>query len=51
MKPESILEIKEKPLCHQIICRVLVKWNGYPFEDASWEDWDTLVAQLPYLKS
>ena len=50
IKPGSLLEIKEKPLCHRTICMVLVKWNGYPIEDASWEYWDTLVAQFSYLK-
>ncbi len=49
MKPEMILEIKEKHLRRRIIRKALVKWNGYPIEDASWEDWDTLVAQFPYL--
>ena len=50
MKPETILEVKEKPLRHRTIRKVLVKWSAYPVEDASWEDWDTLVTQFPYLK-
>ena len=50
MKPETILETKEKHLRRRTIREVLVKWNGYPIEDASWEDWDKLVAQFPHLK-
>ena len=50
MKPEGILESQEKKLRHRTMRRVLVKWNGYPIEDASWEGWDLLVNQFPYLK-
>ena len=50
LKPEMILESQEKHLRCRTTRRVLVKWNGYPIEDASWEDWDLLVAQFPYLK-
>ena len=50
LKPEEILERQEKKLCHRTMRRVLMKWNGYPIEDVSWEHWDLLVAQFPYLK-
>ena len=50
LKPEGILESQEKKLRHRTMRRVLVKRNGYPIEDASWEDWDLLVNQFPYLK-
>ena len=50
LKPEGILESQEKEMRHRIMRRILVKWNGYPVEDASWEDWDLLVTQFPYLK-
>ena len=50
MKPEMILETKERNLRRRTIREVLVKWSGYPAEDASWEDWDSLVAQFPYLR-
>lgn len=49
LTPKMILESQEKNLRHRIIRKVLVKWNGDPIEDASWEDWDTLVAQFPHL--
>ena len=51
LKPEMILETKERNLRHRTIREVLVKWSGYPAEDASWEDWDSLVAQFPYLRN
>ena len=50
LKPEEILESQEKHLRRRTMRRVFVKWNGYPIEDASWEDWDLLVTQFPYLK-
>ena len=49
-KPKMILETKEKHLRHRTIREVLVKWKGYPIEDASWEDWDRLIKQFPHLK-
>ncbi len=50
MKPEQILEMKEKKLRHRTIREVLVQWKGYPIEDASWESWDRLIEQFPHLK-
>ena len=44
MEPEQILKIKEKKLHNQTIWEVLVQWRGYPIEDASWEDWNHLIA-------
>ena len=38
LKTEEILESQEKYLRHQTTRRVLVEWNEYPIEDASWED-------------
>lgn len=35
---KGILESQEKKLHHRTMRRVLVKLNGYPIEDASWED-------------
>ena len=51
MEPEWILEIKEKALHNHNVQEVLVQWKGYPIEDASWEDWDTLIAQFPHLQA
>ena len=44
MEPEQILKIREKQLRNQVFRDVLVQWKGYPVEDASWEDWNKLVA-------
>ena len=44
MEPEWILEIKEKTLHNQNLWEVLVQWKGYLIENASWEDWDHLIA-------
>ena len=38
MKPEMIVETKERNLHRRTIQEVLVKWSEYPSEDASWED-------------
>ncbi|MCO5560922.1 hypothetical protein L7F22_014542 [Adiantum nelumboides] len=50
MKPEQILDTKERRLRRQMFRDVLVQWKGYPIEDASWEDWDQLTTQFPHLK-
>ena len=50
MRPEQILKTREKQLHNQVLRDVLVQWKGYPVEDASWEDWNKLVAQFPYLQ-
>ena len=50
MEPEQILKIREKQLRNRVLRDVLVQWKGYPMEDASWEDWNKMVAQFPYLQ-
>ena len=50
MEWEQILDTKMRQLHNKTIKDVLVYRKGCPIEDASWEDWDTLVAQFPYLK-
>ena len=50
MEPEQVLKIKEQQLCHKIIHEAFVLWKHLPIEDASWENWDHIVAQfLPYI--
>ena len=51
MEPEQILEIKEKAQHNHKLREVLVQWKGYPVEDASWEDWDNLIAPFPHLQA
>ena len=51
MEPEQILKVKEKQLRNRTIREVLVQQKGYLVEDASWEDWNHLLNQLPYLQS
>ena len=48
---EEMLQIEEKQLRNRRIRKVLVRWKGFPIEDASWEDWDQLLKQFPYLTS
>ena len=49
MEPEKILKTREKQLRNRILRDVLVWLKGYPVEDASWEDWNHLIAQFLYL--
>ena len=51
MEAKQILDMKEKPLRHRTIKEALIQWKGYPIEDASWEDWDTLIAQFSHLQA
>ncbi|MCO5612670.1 hypothetical protein L7F22_066939 [Adiantum nelumboides] len=48
MEPEQVLEVKERKLRHRTIREVLVKWKGYTIEDASWKNWNDLVAQFSH---
>ena len=50
METNRIFEMKERKLHRRTICKALIQWKGYPIEDASWEDWDSLVAQFPHLE-
>ena len=50
MELEQILKIQEKQLRNRVPRDVLVQWKGYPVEDASWEDWNKMVAQFLYLE-
>ena len=51
MEPKQILNNKERQLRNRTIREVLVQWKGYPTEDATWEDWNCLLNQFPYLQS
>ena len=51
MEPEKILKTRDKQLHNRPIWDVLVKWRGYPVEDASWEDWKKLLAQFLHLQT
>ena len=51
MELEQILKVKERHLCNRTIREVLIQWKGYPVEYASWEDWNHLLNQFPYLQS
>ena len=51
MDLEKILKVKERQLHNRTIKEVLVQWKGYLIEDASWEDWNHLLNQFPYLQS
>ncbi|MGJ2631357.1 hypothetical protein ACR8J5_22260, partial [Salmonella enterica subsp. enterica serovar Paratyphi A] len=50
LEPEQIIETKERKLRHGTVKEALVKWKGYPIEDASWEDWDRLITKFPQLR-
>ena len=49
MEPKQILEIKEQKLCHKLIREAFVLWKHLPIKDASWENWDQLVAQFSHV--
>ncbi|XP_059069985.1 uncharacterized protein LOC131859837 [Cryptomeria japonica] len=37
LKPETVLNVREKRLKDKVITEYLVKWKGLPPEDATWE--------------
>ena len=51
MEQKQIFKVKEKQLHNRTIREVLLQWKGYLIEDASWEDWNCLLYQFPYLQS
>ncbi|MCO5602539.1 hypothetical protein L7F22_056672 [Adiantum nelumboides] len=48
MEPEQVLEVKERKLRHRTVREVLIQWKGYIVEDASWENWNDLVAHFSH---
>ena len=47
INPESILQTRECILCNKTQREYLIKWTGYPEEDASWEREDLLTNTYP----
>ena len=47
IKPERILQYRTRILRNKIINEYLIKWTGYPEEDATWEREDSLVSAYP----
>ena len=45
--PERILQSRERILRNRTQREYLIKWNGYPEEDASWEREDHLTSSFP----
>ena len=50
MEPQYILDRNTKRLRNRTIEEVLVKWDAYPVEDASWVDIDALLTEFPSFK-
>ena len=46
VEPQYILDRNTKRLRNRTIEEVLVKWDAYPVEDASWVDLDALLSFL-----
>ena len=49
--PERIFQTRERTLRSRAINEHLIKWTGYPEEDASWEREDTLISTYPEFMS
>ena len=47
LQPEYILDRRVRNLRSRNIVEVLVKWDLYPIEDASWVDLDTFKLEFP----
>ena len=47
IQPESILQTRVRQLRNRSINEYLIKWTGYPEEDATWEREDTLLTSYP----
>ena len=50
VEPQYILDRNTKRLRNRTIEEVLVKWDAYPVEDASWVDLDALLTEFPSFK-
>ena len=51
ISPERILQSRERVLRNRTIMEHLIKWSGYPEEDASWEREDSLLKLYPQFMS
>ena len=51
VSPERILQSRKCVLRNRTIMEHLIKWTGYPEEDASWEREDSLFSLNPQLMS
>ena len=50
VEPQYILDRNMKQLRNRTIEEVLVKWDAYHVEDASWVDLDALLTKFPSFK-
>ena len=50
VEPQYILDRNTRRLRNRTIEEVLVKWDAYPVEDASWVDLDALLTEFPSFK-
>ena len=44
---EAILQTQVRALQHQMMNEYLIKWMGYPEDDATWEREETLLKDYP----
>lgn len=51
INPERILQTRQRILRNRTIIEHLIKWTGYPEEDASWEREDSLLNSYPEFMS
>ena len=47
IQPEAILQTRARTLQNRTMTDYLIKWLGYPEDDATWEREDTLLQDYP----
>ena len=51
LRPDQILETRERTLTNRVIRDHLVQWKDYPIEEATWEEESLLQRDYPELFS
>ena len=51
IQPEAILQTRARTLQNRMMTKHLIKWLGYPEDDATWEREETIIKDFPEFMS